>query len=463
MTMHNDKKMRDERLWPGLSNPRRDFIKMCGAAAAGSVAGLLLPEAAGAEAEDSPDSLKNLLLQDPGDELFWSRVRRQFVLKPGLIYMNTGTEGSMPRFVLSRMQRYFREFAENPWNAITGGGVLGADMTETRTRMADFVGADPGEILLTHSTTEGLFFAANGLDLPEGGEVLSTLHEYPSGLACWRILREPRNVTVTQIELPSPAENKEEIVDAFAHAITPRTRVMSFCHVNFTTGLRMPVKELCQLARDNGIISVVDGAHAIGMLDLNLHDLGCDFYATSPHKWLNAPPGTGVLYIRDGMLENFWPTITETSPPFAPNISVLQGRGQQCTPAFACLNDLMDFQQDTIGKERTESRILALSSYLKDKIRETWGEESLLSPADEALSSGLTAFNPFADHSDFTKIKVYSKLREEYNIVIRSVGFKNRLTDPKSTAAMRVSTHIFNNYQEIDKLISSLEALIADM
>ena len=199
------------------------------------------------------------------------------------------------------------------------------------------------------------------------------------------------------------------------------------------------------------------------MLDLNLHDLGCDFYATSPHKWLNAPPGTGVLYIRDGMLENFWPTITETSPPFAPNISVLQGRGQQCTPAFACLNDLMDFQQDTIGKERTESRILALSSYLKDKIRETWGEESLFSPVDETLASGLTSFNPFADHSDFTKIKVYTRLREEYNIVVRSVGFKNRLSDPKSTAAMRVSTHIFNNYQEIDKLISSLEALIADM
>ena len=293
--------------------------------------------------------------------------------------------------------------------------------------------------------------------------MLTTLHEYPSGLACWRLLREPRNVTMTQIELPFPAENKEGIVDAFARAITPRTRVMSFCHINFTTGLRMPVKELCRLARDNGIISVVDGAHAIGMLDLNLHDLGCDFYAASPHKWLNAPPGTGVLYIRDGMLENFWPTITETSPPFAPDINVLQGRGQQFTPAFACLNDLIDFQQNTIGKERVESRILALSSYVKDKIRETWGEESLFSPVDEALSSGLTSFNPFADHSDFTKIKVYTRLREKYNIIVRSVCFKNRLSDPKSTAAMRVSTHIFNNYREIDKLIDSLQALIAEM
>jgi len=361
------------------------------------------------------------------------------------------------------MQQYFREFAENPWDAITGEGVLRADMTETRTRMADFVGADPGEILLTHSTTEGLCFAANGMDLQDGGEVLSTLHEYPSGLSCWRLLKERRNVTVTQIELPTPATDKDEIIDAFARAITPGTRVMSFCHINFTTGLRMPVKELCQLARDNGIISVVDGAHAIGMLDLNLHDLGCDFYATSPHKWLNAPPGTGVLYIRDGLLENFWPTITESSPPFAPDINVLQGRGQQCTPAFACLNDLIDFEKNTIGKDRIERRILSLSSYLKDKIRETWGEESLFSPADETLSSGLTSFNPFADHFDFTKIRIYSKLYQEYNIIIRSVGFKGRLADSRTTAAMRVSTHIFNNYQEIDKLIGALQTLMAEM
>jgi selenocysteine lyase/cysteine desulfurase len=462
MKRRGDKKNDDVRCRPGLHNTRRDFLKLCGVTAGGGAAGLLLPGAS--EAQDALESLNRLVLQDRNDELFWSLVRRQFVLKPGLIYMNTGTEGSMPRFVILRMQQYLREFAENPWDAITGGdGILSADMTGTRTRMADFVGADPGEILLTHSTTEGLCFAANGLDMPEGSEVLTTLHEYPSGLACWRLLREPRNVTMTQIELPFPAENKEGIVDAFARAITPRTRVMSFCHINFTTGLRMPVKELCRLARDNGIISVVDGAHAIGMLDLNLHDLGCDFYAASPHKWLNAPPGTGVLYIRDGMLENFWPTITETSPPFAPDINVLQGRGQQFTPAFACLNDLIDFQQNTIGKERVESRILALSSYVKDKIRETWGEESLFSPVDEALSSGLTSFNPFADHSDFTKIKVYTRLREKYNIIVRSVGFKNRLSDPKSTAAMRVSTHIFNNYREIDKLIDSLQALIAEM
>jgi len=305
-------------------------------------------------------------------------------------------------------------------------------------------------------------FTANGLELGEGDEVLTTLHEHPAGLACWRILKERRNVGLTQIELPTPARAKEEIIDAFARAITPNTRVMSFCHINYTTGLRMPVKELSKLARDNGIISVVDGAHAIGMLSLNLHDLGCDFYATSPHKWLNAPPGTGVLYIRNGMLEHFWPTVSESSP-FATNIEALQGRGQQNTPAFACITDLVDFQKNTIGRERVENRILALSSYLKDRIRETWGEASLFSPTEETLSSGLTSFNPFDDHNNFEKIKIYKKLKDEYNIIIRPVGFKDKMTDGKATQAMRVSTHIFNNYREIDKLVGSLEALIAAM
>jgi selenocysteine lyase/cysteine desulfurase len=376
--------------------------------------------------------------------------------------MNTGTEGSIPRFVLYRMQNYFRKFAENPWDAIIGSMIFGPDMKDTRTRIAGFVGADEGEILLTHNTTEGMSFTANGLELREGDEVLTTLHEHSAGLVCWEILRERRKVILTQIELPTPASDTDEIVDAFARAITPRTRVMSFCHVNYTTGLRMPVKELCQLARDNGIISVVDGAHAIGMLNLNLHDLGCDFYATSPHKWLNAPPGTGVLYIRNGMLEQLWPTVTEVSP-HATSISVLQGRGQQCTPAFACLNDLADFQEHTIGKDRIQGRILALSSYLKERIIDVWGVASLFSPIDETLSSGIVSFNPFADHYDIAKAKIYIQLKEQYKIIIRRVDFKDRLADSQKTQAMRASTHIFNNYRDVDYLISSLQALIAEM
>jgi len=442
-----------------FNNSRRDFIKMCSAATAGGFSSLLLPHIS--EAKDSMELLKIKTSEGVFDELFWLFVRLQFVLKPGLIYMNTGTEGLIPRFVLSRMSGYFKEFAENPWDALTESDILGPIMKETRTKAAEFLGANLEEILLTHNTTEGMSFTANGLDLQEGDEVLTTLHEHSGGLVCWKILRERRNVTLTQIELPTPAENKDEIIAAFENAITPQTKVMSFCHINYTTGLRMPVKELCQLAQDHGIISVVDGAHAIGMIDLDFHDLECDFYACSPHKWLNAPPGTGVLYIREGVLDKLWPTVTETSP-FPNSINVFQGRGQQCTPAFACINDVINFQ-NAIGKDKIADRIMDLSTYLKEKIKENWGEASLFSPTDEELSSGLVSFNPFDDPFDKEKIRITGTLRDEYNIVIRIVTFKDKHSDAQNKRALRVSTHIFNNYSEIDKLISALQTIIATM
>jgi selenocysteine lyase/cysteine desulfurase len=327
------------------------------------------------------------------------------------------------------------------------------------------VGAESGEIVLTTNTTEGMSFVANGLDLSEGDEVLTTRHEHGGGLCGWEILRDRRNITLTRLALPSPAESAEGIVSIFEDAITPQTKVMSFCHINYTTGLRMPVKELCQLARDHEIISVVDGAHAIGMLNLDLHDLGCDFYACSPHKWLNAPPGTGVLYVRLDARDLLWPTVTESYGDFFKDdlCSMMQLRGQQCTPAFACLNDIISFQ-NTMGKDRIQGRILALSGYLKGKIAAAWGEDKIFSPTDEELSSGLTSFNPFDDVFDGGKVgDVSTTLRDEYHIVIRTTSFRDKESDRKDTRALRVSTHIFNNYKQIDELVSAIQSIMAGM
>lgn len=456
MERRNFTTIKSNKPFPDFNNTRRDFIKMCSAATLGGVSSLLLPQTS--EAKDPLELLKTRTSQSTFDDIYWRFVQLQFMLKPGLIYMNTGTEGSIPRFVLSRMSDSFKEFTENPWDALTESDILGPIMKETRTKAAEFLGANLEEILFTHNTTEGMSFTANGLVLQEGDEVLTTLHEHSAGLVCWKILKERRNVTLTQIELPTPAENKDEIIAAFENAITPQTKVMSFCHINFTTGLRMPVKELCQLAQDHGIISVVDGAHAIGMINLDFHDLGCDFYACSPHKWLCAPPGTGVLYIREGVLDKLWPTVTEVSA-FPNSINVFQGRGQQCTPAFACINDCINFQ-NAIGKDKIENRILALSTYLKEKIKENWGEASLFSPTDEGLSSGLVSLNPFDDPFDKEKIRITGTLRDEYDIVTRIVTFRDKHSDAQNKRAIRVSTHIFNNYSEIDKLISAIKTII---
>ena len=460
MKLFDGKTAENNKCFPNVPNTRRDFIKMCSAATMGGVSSLLLPAAS--EAEVSLGLLDTKLLHNVDSELYWNLVRMQFVLKPGLIYMNTGTEGSMPRRVLARLRNYFKEFAEDPWAAGVEHDCYNYFMGEIVDKVAGFLGTDPDEIVMTTNTTEGMGFAANALDLQEGDEVITTLHFQPYN-TCWFICRDRGNIRVTELELPTPAQSKEEIIDSFAQAITPQTRVMSFCHINFSTGLRMPVMELCQLARDNGIITVVDGAHAIGMLDYNLHELDCDFYACSPHKWLCPPPGTGVFYMRKEVQDQLvWPAFSEGYPA-EKKTTLFQIRGQQCTPAYTGIIDAIDLQE-TIGKGEIEKRVLFLSTDLKEKIADNWGDESLYSPVDEALSTGLVSFDPFDEGSDPKSISNLVKaLRIDHNIVTRIISFKDKLADAKNTPALRVSTHIYNNTSQIDTLLSTIKTIMAGM
>ena len=198
MKLFNGKTAENNQSFPNLPNTRRDFIKMCSAATMGGVSSLLLPGAS--EAEDSLGVLDTRLLHNPDSELYWNLVRKQFVLKPGLIYMNTGTEGSMPRRVLARLKDYFKEFAENPWAAGVEHDTFCYFMYEIINKVAGFLGADPDEIVMTTNTTEGMGFTANALDLQEGDEVLTTLHFHPYN-TCWFIARDRRNIKLTELEL----------------------------------------------------------------------------------------------------------------------------------------------------------------------------------------------------------------------------------------------------------------------
>ncbi len=449
----------------GCNSGRRGFLKTLGMTTAGLAT---LGLADGLVAAAQPPSGAQALAAGPGsfmNEWYWCKVRMQFVLKPDIIYLNTGTEGAMPRIVLKKMEDYFKQFASFPYDCIVNDPLLGSGLGKVNEALAAFLGADKDEIVITTNTTEGLGWVSNGLDLEEGDEVISTTQFWPYS-SCWCVLKDRKKITLTEVELPIKPSNKQEIIDLFEKAITPRTKVMTFCHINYTSGLRMPVKELCDLARQHGIMTLVDGAHAPGMLIFDLHELGCDFYAGSLHKWLCGPPGTGVLYLRKDMQNRLWPTECEAytaGEGTVMNCEHFRGRGQLITPAIAALTDVIDLQ-NTIGRDTIQQRILSLNKYCKEKIINEWGADKLLSPAadTEDLCTGLVAFNPFETPYAMqpSKISAVYKALYQKKIAVRTVGYKEKHADEKPISALRISTHLYNSYEQIDTAIEEIKEII---
>ncbi len=449
---------------------RRQLLKAMGIATAGGVSSLILSQGLNAASGSDNAAAEKISLppsSDTDDGLYWNDVRSKFVLRPDIIYLNTGTEGSMPASVLASLTKNLKEFAGSPMECIGFKEDTHQMQIKNRKIFSEFAGADFSEIVLTTNTTEGLHFAVNGLDLKKGDEIITTLHDHHSGLSALHILKDRKGITIKELALPVPADSKQEIIDIFERAITAKTKVISICNINYTTGLRMPVKELCDMARHRGIISIVDGAHAMGALDFNLHDLGCDFYACSGHKWLNGPPGTGIFYIRNAgnNPHSLWPVLTEVY--YLSNkgrvSTMLQMRGQQNTPALAAMIQAVELQK-TIGRNKVQERILSLNRYLKERIIETWGKENLMTSFEQNdLCSGLTSFTPFKvfkDRYDSKKnLEVCKQLRKQNNIYIRNVDFKLKKTDTTKTNALRISTHIFNSCDEIDTTVRAIKKI----
>ena len=426
---------------------RRNFLKLFGAAVG---SGTLLSSTPVLGKKTVENRLKDLVFQANAEELYWRLVRQEFCLKEELIHMNTGTLSTPSRYVLQKLNQYNQLVAEDPYPTAYEEPFK---LEAVHWKAAAFLGAYENEIIVTNCTTEGMSFVAMGLDLQAGDEVLTTMHEHPGGYDCWRILRDRRGITLTSLPFQDYFDSTEDIVDLFENAITPNTKVMSFCHINYTTGLKMPVKELCTLARDNGIISVVDGAHAIGMFPLDLHDLGCDFYACSPQKWLCAPPGVGVFYAKSDMQDLISPTITENYTEGAPLQGILEHRGQQSSPVWVCLKDAMDFQE-TIGKETIKNRIMQLSTYAKARLMEIPGVK-LHSATDPEQSSGLVSFYIKDEYKSHAPINY--KIRDDYNILMRTIYYVDYEGATQYRTGLRISTHIYNNYDQIDLLIRAIE------
>lgn len=422
---------------------RREFIrKLAGSSALSIVA---LDKMNSIIYRDIDDLNRSYRQDESPDGVYWEAVGKHFLFQDGLIMMNNGTVGPMPRPVFNTLMRYFRLQATNPFDVYN---YLPGFKEEVRRKLAGFVGATPDEIALSHNTTEGMNLVASGLEMEPGDEALLSSMEHPGGTHPWNLKAARHGIVVKDVPIGLPPQNVNEVTRAFRNGITDRTKIISVSHTVYISGLIAPIKELSELAHERGILLVADSAHGLGMLNLNMHDLGMDYFTSSPYKWLGAPCGIGLFYAKQESQERLWPTIVSSGWDREGSARRLEPRGQAAAPLYFALGEALDFQT-RIGKSRIERRIKTLAGYLKNEL-ETIPGARLHTSKDPYLSGGLTAFSV----EGVSPQRMVDYLREKYNIVIRTIGSQR-----DGTAGVRVSTHIYIMMKHIDMLLEGVKYL----
>jgi selenocysteine lyase/cysteine desulfurase len=448
---------------------RRNFLKIIGLAAAGGTASALAPTLATA---DSQAAVRTAAAQGRQG---WNRIRHAFILDPQTTYMNIGTTGSTPRRVLRKYNRYNKIVARYPWD-MNGEWGHWPYITGLVERVAPQFGADTDEIVLTRNTTDGMCSILGGLNLKAGDEILYTHHEHVAATSPLYVLGTRHGITLTKVEIPVFDATEQGYVDAFANAVSPATRLIVFSHITYKTGARLPAERICkEVAIPNGIPTLIDGAHSIGMLELDFHAMDCDFYAGSGHKWQCGPGATGILYIRDKLSrlrqfwadreDVFWPINSSLAEyPFFGLQKQMQYIGNDNYPAKRALADVCDMWAQ-VGRDRIEQYVLSLARLCKERIRDAFGADVVIySPDAPELTSGLTAFNPFADRTDLTTLTTFrDRLREEYGYIIRTTDFHVRMNDADKEHALRISTHLFHSPDDVEGLVAAMVDLCTQM
>src|SRR5215813_9843314 len=424
------------------STTRRSFLKgFAGGAAALSV----FPATAGAKALLS--AANRLDVADVGGESFWRLVKEQFAIRPGIILLNAANLCPSPHMVRDRVFRLTEDVDGDVsfQNRAKFNGLLG----ESRRKLAAFMGASEDEIAIVRNTSEANSFIVNGLDLKTGDEVIVFDQNHPTNNVAWDVRATRVGFKVKRVGVPQIPNDEEEILKAFRAAVTAKTRVLSITDVSSTTGVRLPSKELCRMARERGVYTHVDGAQTFGALPLNLREMGCDYYSASAHKWFMGTKEAGALYIRQERIAEIWPSVVgvgwgakvETAARGARKFETL---GQRDDAAVSAMGTTVDFH-NLIGRDRIEARIRELAAALKEGVSKIPGARLRTSIKPE-LSAGVCVIGfEGIDHQ-----KIYEALYAKHGIAGAPTG------------GVRLCPHIYNTLEEIDLAVSALRQVVKD-
>lgn len=386
------------------------------------------------------------------DTAVFAEARRQFLIPPDIAYCNTGTLGASPRQVVDALTNGIRrlesELADWPYEQADGEPLTGYQpLLELRTAVGRFVNADAAEIALNQNATMGMNCLAHGLDLAAGDEVVSTDSEHGGGISPWRLLAKRRGIIVREVALaPALAKGPEAVVQLFAAAMTPRTRVVMFSHITSGLGALLPARDLCALARERGALAIVDGAQAVGQIGVDVRALGCDAYVASPHKWMMAPKGTGFMYIRRDVQPRFWTTLASYQWDNQQDGAFrFMQYGTGSVPVTEGLRAALQFIEG-IGMPRIERWDAMLTTRLREGLARIPAVR-VASPPDPRLAAAITTFRV-----EGVKAKALQDALWERRVRVRAQG---------DDRGVRLSAHLYVSPADVDTVLDVSRRLAA--
>ena len=415
---------------------RRDFARLL---AVGGAAPFLAPDVSWPRPAALPPT------PAAPDESFWQSVRDQFVMPPDLAMMNAANLCPSSAPVLETMYRNTKDMDRDP--SFDNRVKMGQGRENTRKLLAEFLHVTPEEVVITRNTSESNNLVSSGLDLKPGDEVIIFADNHPSNNTAWKEKAKRFGFTVKAIPDVNPHPGFEHYIDAVTKAITPQTKVLAFTHLTSTVGDLFPAKELCRIARERGVLTLVDGAQSFGLLDVDLSDMQPDFYSGSAHKWPCGPKENGVLYINKSAQQRIWASIYSAYPGGVGISKTFEAFGQRDEPAMIAFGEALTFQTK-IGRKAIDARARELTQALMEGLRKIAGVK-IWTSADPARSAAIVSFQPAGLDVRKLSAALYQQDR---------IGCATRAGQDRP--GIRLSPHFYNTHVEVDRALAAIRKYI---
>ncbi len=425
---------------------RKKFIQHSALATAGlSLLDFMQP----LQAAEFNQHLKRISILEPNavaeDEDFWNLIREQYTVSPNVINLNNGGVSPQPKPVQDAHIRFYQYCNEAPsyymWRILDQG------REPLRAKLAELAGCSPEEIAINRNTTEGLNTIIFGLNLKAGDEVVLCKYDYPNMMNAWKQREKRDGIKLNWVDFDLPVESDDVFVQKFSDAITPKTKIVHITHIVNWTGQIMPARKIADMAHKKGCEVIVDASHSFAHIDYKIPDLDCDYYATSLHKWLCAPFGTGFMYIKKEKIKNVWALLSAPVPD-ADNIGKFESIGTRSFAAEMAVGNAIDFQY-LVGNKRKEDRLRFLKNYWCNKAMKIPGFKLYTSLKDN-YSCAIANFTI----EGWKPEDIDTKLFEKKKIHCTTINHEK-------VHGVRVTPHVYTSLRDLDRLVEGIAEIAA--